>query len=74
MDHPIGHNEMSSLMDVYSEIYILEQFKEDPNVCSLYDYGVNKDSVFMVMKDYKCSLLVRITLLLYLVLNYCCES
>eukprot|EP00210_Caulerpa_lentillifera_P004581 g4371.t1 len=57
MDHPIGHNEMSNLMDVYSEIYILEQFRDDPNVCSLYDYGVNRDSVFMVMKDYKCSLL-----------------
>lgn len=60
MDHPVEQNEMSTLMDTYSEISIMEQFKEAPCVSRVYDYGVSAGYVYVVMKDYTCSLLASV--------------
>eukprot|EP00026_Physarum_polycephalum_P001048 Phypoly_transcript_01049.p1 GENE.Phypoly_transcript_01049~~Phypoly_transcript_01049.p1 ORF type:complete len:1112 (+),score=220.65 Phypoly_transcript_01049:278-3613(+) len=44
------------LHDIFTEILILDKFKNDPRCCHLYDYGVDNDSYWIVMKSYKCSL------------------
>ena len=60
LDHPVENNEMSSLMGAYSEISIMEQFKTEQCISHLYDYGISAGNILLVMKDYKCSLLVSI--------------
>eukprot|EP00803_Ostreobium_quekettii_P011561 evm.model.scf_130EXC.3 EVM.evm.TU.scf_130EXC.3 scf_130EXC:70133-76671(-) len=56
-DLPEESNCMRTLMDMFSEVSILEQFRGVPCISQLCDYGVTHDSMYMVMKEYKCSLL-----------------
>lgn len=35
---------------------ILEQLALKDNICQLYDYGIDSDSFYLVMKHYRCSL------------------
>ena len=57
-DLPVEGNDMRTLMDMYSEVSIVEQFGGRHCISQLYDFGVTHDSLYMVMKEYKCSLLV----------------
>ena len=43
-------------VDVFSEVAILEQLALKDNICQLYDYGIDSDSFYLVMKHYRCSL------------------
>ena len=58
-DLPVEGNDVRTLMDMYSEVSIVEQFHGQLCISQLYDFGVTRDSLYMVMKEYKCSLLVR---------------
>ncbi|GAQ90638.1 hypothetical protein KFL_006660010, partial [Klebsormidium nitens] len=42
--------------DLYSEVAILEKLKGDPSACQLYDYGVDENCYYLVLKHYPCSL------------------
>lgn len=44
------------LYNIFNEILIMEKFKGDSRICRLYDYGLDKDYYYIVMKEYKCSL------------------
>jgi serine/threonine protein kinase len=44
------------LFDLFSEVYILDKFKNDVRICQMYDFGVDNDNYWVVMKNYKCSL------------------
>eukprot|EP00803_Ostreobium_quekettii_P006317 evm.model.scf_164.3 EVM.evm.TU.scf_164.3 scf_164:46260-50090(+) len=57
VDVPEDAQAMRSLRDIYREIEVLECLSEHPCVSELYDYGVVEDTVFVVMKEYKCDLL-----------------
>lgn len=55
-DLPVEESDMRRLMDMYSEVSIVEQFHGRRCISQLYDFGVTHDSLYMVMKEYKCSL------------------
>lgn len=59
MDLPGEGTDEKSLLDLYSEVSILEEFHGKSCVCELFDYGITHEAAFLVMKEYKCSLLVR---------------
>lgn len=44
------------LHDIFTEILILDKFKQDMRCCHQYDYGVDGESYWIIMKSYKCSL------------------
>lgn len=44
------------LHDIFTEITSLEEFRLEPCVTDLYDYGVDECSYYIVMKKYACSL------------------
>jgi len=44
------------LYNIFNEILIMEKFKADSRICRLYDYGLDNDYYYIVMKEYKCSL------------------
>ena len=44
------------LHDLFSEITCLEYFRLQPNITTLYDYGIHKGQYYIVMKKYKTSL------------------
>jgi hypothetical protein len=44
------------LHDIFAEITCLEYFRLQPNVTTLFDYGVAKGQYYIVMKKYKMSL------------------
>jgi serine/threonine protein kinase len=44
------------LHDIFSEITCLEYFRLQPNITTLYDYGIHKGQYYIVMKKYKGSL------------------
>ena len=44
------------LHDIFTEILILDKHKNDSRCCHLYDYGVDGESYWIIMKSYKCSL------------------
>lgn len=46
----------STLSDIYSEVLILSQLKGMKSFCHLYDYGVDRDHFFLVLKHYPLSL------------------
>ena len=60
VDVPEDPHAMRSLRDIYKEIEMLEHLAHLPCVCELYDYGVAEDTIFIVMRDYKCDLLVSV--------------
>jgi serine/threonine protein kinase len=45
-----------TLHDIFNEILILETLKGSSNICRLYDYGVDDEFYYIIMKEYKCSL------------------
>jgi serine/threonine protein kinase len=44
------------LHDIFSEITCLEYFRLQPNITTLYDYGIHKGQYYIVMKKYSGSL------------------
>ena len=44
------------LHDIFSEITCLEYFRLQPNITTLFDYGIHKGQYYIVMKRYKSSL------------------
>lgn len=44
------------LHDIFSEITCLEYFRLQPNITTLYDYGIHRGQYYIVMKRYKSSL------------------
>ena len=56
MDLPASISGRSVLHDIFTEITCLEEFRLDKCVTDLYDYGVDHQSYYIVMKKYACSL------------------
>jgi serine/threonine protein kinase len=44
------------LHDIFTEITCLEELRLEPCITDLYDYGVDSNSYYIVMKRYSCSL------------------
>ena len=44
------------LHDIFTEITCLEELRLEPFVSDLYDYGLDQNSYYIVMKRYSCSL------------------
>ena len=42
--------------DVFTEILVMDLFKGDPRICRMYDYGVDDDQYYIIMKEYRTSL------------------
>lgn len=42
--------------EIFNEILVMEKFKANPRVCRMYDYGVDNDNYYIVMREYKTSL------------------
>jgi serine/threonine protein kinase len=49
-------SDRSVLHDIFTEITCLEEFRLEPSVTDLYDYGVDSSSYYIVMKRYSGSL------------------
>ena len=56
MDLPADIYDRCVLHDIFTEITCLEEFRLEQCVTDLYDYGVDKQSYYIVMKKYACSL------------------
>jgi hypothetical protein len=56
MDLPNSIYDRCVLHDIFTEITCLEEFRLEPCVTDLYDYGVHGTSYYIVMKKYDCSL------------------
>ena len=56
MDLPSDIYDRCVLHDIFTEITCLEEFRLEKCVTDLYDYGVDKQSYYIVMKKYTCSL------------------
>jgi len=56
IDLPKREHDRCLLQELYNEMTILDRFRGNPSVCQLYDYGVNEEYCYMVMKKYKTSL------------------
>ena len=48
IDMPKKEHDLPLLQTLFNEMTILEQFKGNPCVCQLYDYGVNEEYCYMV--------------------------
>ena len=53
---PSSIHDRCALHDIFNEIACLEQFRLDPAVTDIYDYGVTDSSYIIVMKKYPFSL------------------
>lgn len=56
MEVPKSIHSRCVLHDIFSEILIMDQFKGDPRICRMYDFGVDDEFYYIIMKEYKCSL------------------
>lgn len=56
MDRPTSIYDHCVLYDVYTEVAIMEQLRFCEGVCRIVDYGVSKESYWLVMKHYPLSL------------------
>jgi serine/threonine protein kinase len=56
MKFPTSIYDRCVLHDIFTEITCLEAFRLEPCVTDLYDYGVDDNNYFIVMKKYQCSL------------------
>ncbi|CAD7701306.1 unnamed protein product [Ostreobium quekettii] len=56
LDFPSDPSQHVPLLDIFSEVSILEELRGQARFPHLYDYGVCSDSAFISMKSYKCSL------------------
>lgn len=53
---PKSISERCVLHDIFTEIAVLEELRLERGVSELYDYGVDSDNYFIVMREYACSL------------------
>jgi serine/threonine protein kinase len=44
------------LHDIFTEILVLDAYKDDKRICKLYDYGVSEEHYWVIMRFYRCSL------------------
>eukprot|EP01088_Endostelium_zonatum_P014717 TRINITY_DN3332_c0_g1_i2.p1 TRINITY_DN3332_c0_g1~~TRINITY_DN3332_c0_g1_i2.p1 ORF type:complete len:1535 (-),score=318.61 TRINITY_DN3332_c0_g1_i2:98-4702(-) len=56
MDVPKDITDRCTVHDIFSEVLILDKFRSDPRVSHMYDFGVDDEHYWIVMKLYKCSL------------------
>eukprot|EP00211_Chloroparvula_japonica_P005059 CAMPEP_0119120296 /NCGR_PEP_ID=MMETSP1310-20130426/1392_1 /TAXON_ID=464262 /ORGANISM="Genus nov. species nov., Strain RCC2339" /LENGTH=826 /DNA_ID=CAMNT_0007109765 /DNA_START=33 /DNA_END=2513 /DNA_ORIENTATION=- len=56
MDLPKRIHDRCVLHDIFTEITILDRFRDDPRVCRMNDFGVDDGYYWITMKFYKCSL------------------
>eukprot|EP00898_Chlorokybus_atmophyticus_P001847 jgi/Chlat1/2663/Chrsp179S02512 len=56
VDLPSSAHDRCTVHDVYREIHILEELREEQCVSRLIDYGVDRDSCYVVMAYYPASL------------------
>ncbi|KYQ93892.1 putative protein kinase [Tieghemostelium lacteum] len=56
MPVPKSIHDRCVLYDIFTEILIMDTFKSDPRGCHMFDYGVDGENYWIVMKSYKCSL------------------
>jgi len=56
IDLPKRVHDRCLLQELFNEMSILEHYSGDSRVCKLYDYGVNREYCYMVMKKYTTSL------------------
>lgn len=56
MQLPKAIHDRSVLHDIFTEITCLEEFRLEPCVTDLYDYGVDSQNYYIVMKRYSGSL------------------
>lgn len=56
MDLPRSLHDRCVVHDIFTEISVLDIFKADPRVSTLYAYGVSHEYFWMAMKPYKTSL------------------
>ncbi|KAF2073302.1 hypothetical protein CYY_005379 [Polysphondylium violaceum] len=56
MPVPKSIHDRCVLHDIFTEILIMDTFKNDPRQCHMFDYGVDGENYWIVMKSYKCSL------------------
>ncbi|GMH32316.1 hypothetical protein BSKO_00150 [Bryopsis sp. KO-2023] len=56
-DFPMDHALHRCILDMLSEIAVLQKMRSVEGFCQLYDFGASAESIFLVMKDYPCSLL-----------------
>ena len=45
-----------ALFDLFNEVLILDKFRHEGGICRLYDYGVDAENYYIVMKMYRCNL------------------
>ncbi|MDP2437988.1 MAG: dual specificity protein phosphatase PHS1 family protein, partial [archaeon] len=56
MNLPKTPHDRCVVHDIFTEISVLDRFKSDPRVSTLYAYGVSEEYFWMAMKPYKTSL------------------
>jgi hypothetical protein len=56
MNLPTNIDERCVLHDIFTEITCLEEFRLEKCVTDLFDYGVDHEHYYIVMKKYTCSL------------------
>ena len=56
MSLPQSISDRCVLHDIFTEITCLEEFRLEPCVTDLFDYGVDQTSYYIVMKKYSGSL------------------
>lgn len=56
MNVPASIYDRCVLHDIFTEIAALEEFRIDRYVTDLYDYGVDENEYYIVMKKYPMSL------------------
>ena len=56
IDLPASCFEHCALPDIFSEVTILERYKDRAGICQIIDYGLAQESYWVVMKRYRCSL------------------
>jgi len=55
MPMPKSVHDRCVLHDAFTEILVLERFRDDPRLCRLFDYGVDDEHYWVSMKRYTCS-------------------
>ncbi len=53
---PNSISERCVLHDIFTEIAVLEELRLERGVSELYDYGLDSDNYYIVMREYACSL------------------
>jgi hypothetical protein len=56
MTVPKSMHDRCVLHDIFTEIMVMDKFKNDPKIVHLYDYGVDEENFWIIMRLYKDSL------------------